>query len=845
MNLGKKAVSAALAGTLAVGMVPGIALAATADDAAADDGIETLALTAEQDVAGGKITAATLNGAAVADLSKITVAISDFGNTGTDDSPAFKLKDFAVTQLTTQSGVVLNLASNNCKVEYNTTGTTYAASLEDAPEAGSLKIRLTLQNLTGAMVGYNGATLDATLNVVGASLAGTVAEVAGKQGDTDFVYNFGAQKFDYYLNGTKLTATTDYTPAYFDADGKSVAAPTVVGTYSAVLTGANTYDGSKVTIPLKVQKLDLAKANIALTSTSGSIAVDTVNGVKWDDTKDELKTVITGPDGTANNGAIGSYTVTVTPVNPNNPNVTGSQTINYDITDAVADFNYDGKTIATGGQWSQASASDPFTYTYTAGVSGEAAFNYELLTAEDADGDKLAVDYTVTDEEGNAATLADLAKVGTWKVTAKVDAEANGYACGGSETVIVKNYAGEVTNNDIVVKQDGAVTGNPTFAYTGEDFVKQLDITVKSGDKTLVAGTDYKYEITNSKNAKVEKLVNQGTYTVTVTSDTYEMPATNTVTVTIKAAAVTGIRPAGLISVGNGAGGTKDVLAYTGEVIKPTFEYTTAADPTASDAVWTTLPADQYTVAYTGAGTELKEQGQYNALFTCVAVDGSSNFSFTTPNNTNGNAGIALEVAQITLKFVDVPTTQWYYGPVNQAADQDYMNGYSGTKLFGPNDKITRGQVACVLFNMAGGTDKITVDGSYSEIDGYETGFSDVNGKMYYAKAIAWAKQAKVINGYAGTDEFGPEDQVTREQFAAMLANYAKAMGKDIAVEDVAAVLASMPDGGQVSDWAKDSVAWAVSSKYMGNGGVIDPLGNITRAEVAAMAVNYQPTKLA
>lgn len=40
MNLGKKAVSAALAGTLAVGMVPGVALAATADDAAADDGIE-------------------------------------------------------------------------------------------------------------------------------------------------------------------------------------------------------------------------------------------------------------------------------------------------------------------------------------------------------------------------------------------------------------------------------------------------------------------------------------------------------------------------------------------------------------------------------------------------------------------------------------------------------------------------------------------------------------------------------------------------------------------------------------------------------------------------------------
>lgn len=842
VNLGKKAVSAALAGTLAVGMVPAVALAAPADDAAADDGIESLALTAVQDVAGGKITAATLNGAAVADLSKITVAISDFVDTDTtNSSPAFKLKDFAVTQITTKSGVVLNLASNNCKVEYNTTGTTYAASLDAAPGAGPLKIQLTLQNLSGAMADYNGAKLEATLNVVGASLSGTVAEVAGKQGDTNFVYNFGNQAFDYYLNGTKLTAT-DYAAAYFDADGKSVTAPTVAGTYSAVLTGADTYDGSKVTIPLKVQKLDLAKANIALDSTSGSIAVDTVNGVAWASTNNELKTIITGPDGTANNGAIGSYTVTVTPANPNNPNITGSQTISYDITSAAAAFEYNGSSISAGGQWTQATASDPFVYTYTAGVSGDAAFNYELLTAEDASGNKLAVDYTVTDMDGNAATLADLAKVGTWKVTAKVDAKANGYACGGSETVIVTNYAGEVTSADIVVKKDGAVTNSPTFNYTGEDFVKQLDITVKSGDKTLTAGTDYKYEIKNAANTKVEKLVNQGAYTVTVTSDTYEIAGGNTVTVTINAAAVTGIRPAALISVDNGAGGTKDVLAYTGEVIKPTFEYTTAQDPTADDAVWTTLPADQYTVAYTGAGTELKAVGSYNALFTCVSVDGSTNFNFNDPNALSSGAGIGIEVAEIALRFQDVPTTSIYYNVINTAAKNGYMTGYNGTKLFGPNDKITRAQVACVLFKMAGS--KATIDqDKYNEQTGYETGFSDVDGHKWYAQAIAWAKNANVISGY-GDGTFGPNDMITRQQFATMLANYARAMGQSTTVEDVDAVLATKKDGGQVASWAKDSVAWAVSKQIMGNGGSINPKSDITRAEVAAMAVNFQPEEL-
>ena len=39
-------------------------------------------------------------------------------------------------------------------------------------------------------------------------------------------------------------------------------------------------------------------------------------------------------------------------------------------------------------------------------------------------------------------------------------------------------------------------------------------------------------------------------------------------------------------------------------------------------------------------------------------------------------------------------------------------------------------------------------------------------------------------------------------------------------------------------------VAWAKANKIMGNGGFINGTGNITRAEVAAMAVNYQPEKL-
>lgn len=177
---------------------------------------------------------------------------------------------------------------------------------------------------------------------------------------------------------------------------------------------------------------------------------------------------------------------------------------------------------------------------------------------------------------------------------------------------------------------------------------------------------------------------------------------------------------------------------------------------------------------------------------------------------------------------------------VNKAADNGYINGYAGTTLFGPEAQIKRGDVACVLFNMAGAPG-IDNDNFVDEDGNFLTGFSDVNGHAYYAQAIAWAKQAGVVNSY-GDGTFKPESMVTREEFACMLANYAKLTGNYEAADSKA--LDGFADKGSVSDWAVDSVAWAVEGEIMGNGGSLDGTGVITRAQVAAMAVNYQPAKL-
>ena len=183
--------------------------------------------------------------------------------------------------------------------------------------------------------------------------------------------------------------------------------------------------------------------------------------------------------------------------------------------------------------------------------------------------------------------------------------------------------------------------------------------------------------------------------------------------------------------------------------------------------------------------------------------------------------------------FSDVYQLAWYYDCVEQAASLGYIHGYDNG-AFGPNDNLTRGQAACMFANMAG------KDGSVS----YSGQFPDVTSDKYYADNVAWAKTNGVMNGYENGDRngyFGPDDTITREQVACTLYNYAKSIaGTDVTVDDVDGALAAFPDGGNVSDWAREAVAWCVTNHIMGNGGYINPGNNISRAEMAAMMTNFQ-----
>ena len=121
--------------------------------------------------------------------------------------------------------------------------------------------------------------------------------------------------------------------------------------------------------------------------------------------------------------------------------------------------------------------------------------------------------------------------------------------------------------------------------------------------------------------------------------------------------------------------------------------------------------------------------------------------------------------------------------------------------------------------------------------------YPDIRDKnAYYYNAVNWATSKDIVSGYKdGTfkGKFRPTDNITREQLAVILRNYAKYKEKDVSSS---VNINKFNDGKYVSSFAKTGVQWAVQNKIISgkdNGTKIDPKGNTTRGEAATMIYNY------
>ena len=176
------------------------------------------------------------------------------------------------------------------------------------------------------------------------------------------------------------------------------------------------------------------------------------------------------------------------------------------------------------------------------------------------------------------------------------------------------------------------------------------------------------------------------------------------------------------------------------------------------------------------------------------------------------------------LPFTDVQAGAWYADAVKYVFEQGLMSGISAQE-FGPDGQVTRGQVVTILWRLAGSP---TVSGKT---------FTDVSASVWYADAVAWASANGVVSSYE-SGLFGPEDQVTREQLAAILYRYAQLSGKDT---DQTADLSGYTDSVTISAWAPQALKWAVGSGLISGTGThtLSPRGTATRAQIAVILQNF------
>lgn len=193
--------------------------------------------------------------------------------------------------------------------------------------------------------------------------------------------------------------------------------------------------------------------------------------------------------------------------------------------------------------------------------------------------------------------------------------------------------------------------------------------------------------------------------------------------------------------------------------------------------------------------------------------------------NSNGSGGTVSGTSKPSpsVKYPTDISAHWAVDNIKYVYDHALMNGYeNGT--FAPDANITRGEFSAVMARFLELGDGSASADKFKDLDGH------------WAKGYIGALAEKGVVGGVTEDSFAPDDNITREQMAAILAR-----AFDLKVGD-AEVFA---DNDQISDWAVEYVLAVRNAGYM-NGDAdnnFSPIQNATRAEVATVIYRLHSAK--
>lgn len=139
---------------------------------------------------------------------------------------------------------------------------------------------------------------------------------------------------------------------------------------------------------------------------------------------------------------------------------------------------------------------------------------------------------------------------------------------------------------------------------------------------------------------------------------------------------------------------------------------------------------------------------------------------------------------------------------------------------------LTRGELVLALYGLDG----------KGEAPAQE--FSDVPADTELTAAVGWAASVGVVKGY-GDGRFGPDDQVTREQMAAMLYRYAQSKGQGF--QGSWMFLLDYPDAAEISEYADEAMHWVVMHEIItGTDKGLEPQALSTQEQLELILERYQ-----
>lgn len=176
-----------------------------------------------------------------------------------------------------------------------------------------------------------------------------------------------------------------------------------------------------------------------------------------------------------------------------------------------------------------------------------------------------------------------------------------------------------------------------------------------------------------------------------------------------------------------------------------------------------------------------------------------------------------------TPTFHDVLEEDWFTPYVYYATEQGIIAGFEDN--FYPMGNCSRAIIAQALAVLGG-----------ADLDAQPPSQMYDVANTPYESAVVWCIQEGIM---AGMDDsyFGAEEPLTREQFAVALLGFTRYEQVYFTPIEARFVFA---DQGNVSEWAKPAMVWAVENALIfGDGALVSPQGYVTRAELATMLYRY------